>query len=64
MMTPKIARANLLDRPDGHFVIGEYPVPDPAPGTVLTKIELCGICGTDVHTGMRLQKQSSDSNTP
>ena len=50
MMTPKIARANLLDQPDGHFVIGEYPVPDPAPGSVLTKIELCGICGTDVHT--------------
>jgi threonine dehydrogenase-like Zn-dependent dehydrogenase len=49
-MSQKQARANLLDRPDGHFVIGEYPVPDPAPGTVLARIELCGVCGTDVHT--------------
>ena len=49
-MANKTARANLLDQPDGHFVIGEYPVPKPAPGSVLAKIELCGICGTDVHT--------------
>lgn len=49
-MTRKMARASLLDKPDGNFVIGEYPVPDPVPGTVLAKIELCGVCGTDVHT--------------
>ena len=46
----KTARANLLDKPDGHFVIGNFPIPDPAPGTILAKIELCGICGTDIHT--------------
>ncbi|MEW5814637.1 MAG: zinc-binding dehydrogenase [Spirochaetota bacterium] len=46
----KKARANLLDKPNGHFFIGEYPIPEPAPGTVLAKIELCGICGTDIHT--------------
>ena len=46
----KKARACLLDKPQGNFVIGEYPIPDPAPGTVLMKIELCGVCGTDVHT--------------
>jgi len=44
------ARACLLDKPQGNFVIGEYPVPDPGPGAVLMKIELCGVCGTDVHT--------------
>ena len=44
------ARANLLVEPKGDFVIGEYPLPDPAPGSVLMKIELCGVCGTDVHT--------------
>jgi L-iditol 2-dehydrogenase len=44
------ARANLLTSPNGHFSIGTFPVPDPAPGTVLTKVELCGVCGTDVHT--------------
>jgi L-iditol 2-dehydrogenase len=31
------------------FEIREYPVPDPAPGTVLLRQELSGICGTDVH---------------
>lgn len=32
-----------------NFEIREYPVPDPAPGTVLLRQELSGICGTDVH---------------
>lgn len=27
----------------------EYPVPEPAPGTILLRQELCGVCGTDVH---------------
>ncbi len=31
------------------FSIGEYGVPDPAPGTVLLRQELAGICGTDIH---------------
>lgn len=31
------------------FDIREYPVPDPAPGTVLLRQELAGICGTDLH---------------
>ena len=44
------ARANLLSKPNGNFEIGEYPIPTPAPGTVLAKIELCGVCGTDIHT--------------
>ena len=46
----KTARANLLEKPKGNFVIGRYPVPDPVPGSLLMKIELCGVCGTDVHT--------------
>jgi L-iditol 2-dehydrogenase len=46
----KMARANILESPNGRFVIREFPVPSPAPGTVLAKIELCGVCGTDVHT--------------
>jgi len=46
----KKARACILDRPKGNFVTGEYPVPEPAPGAALMKIELCGVCGTDVHT--------------
>lgn len=31
------------------FEVREYPVPDPAPGTILVKQELAGICGTDLH---------------
>ena len=49
-MSAEYARANLLEEPNGNFVVGEYPLPDPEPGTVLLKIELCGLCGTDVHT--------------
>lgn len=49
-MGTKTARANLLEKPNGKFVIGEYPVPEPKAGEVLMKIEMCGICGTDVHT--------------
>jgi len=45
----KKARAVLLDRPDGKLVMDEYPVPEPAAGTLLMKVELCGVCGTDIH---------------
>ncbi|MBV7335787.1 zinc-binding dehydrogenase [Chloroflexi bacterium TSY] len=31
------------------FEIREYPVPDPAPGTLLLRQEMSGICGTDLH---------------
>ncbi|MFH1968875.1 MAG: alcohol dehydrogenase catalytic domain-containing protein [Verrucomicrobiota bacterium] len=46
----KTARACLLAKAQGNFVIGEYPIPNPTPGTMLIKIELCGVCGTDYHT--------------
>ncbi len=46
----KNARACLLDKPNGHFITGNYPVPEPADHGLLMKIELCGVCGTDVHT--------------
>ena len=31
------------------FEVREYPVPEPAPGTLLLRQELGGICGTDLH---------------
>jgi L-iditol 2-dehydrogenase len=34
----------------GHYEIREYAMPDPAPGCVLVRMELSGICGTDKHT--------------
>ncbi|MBA7518539.1 putative zinc-type alcohol dehydrogenase-like protein YjmD [subsurface metagenome] len=45
----KKAMVALLDKPEGKFELKEYPVPEPAPGTILVKQELTGICGTDIH---------------
>ena len=45
----KIAKAAVLDRPNGTFTIREYKVPNPAPGTFVLRTELCGVCATDAH---------------
>ncbi|MCE5188713.1 MAG: alcohol dehydrogenase catalytic domain-containing protein [Eubacteriales bacterium] len=55
----ELARACLLKSPRGKFETDYYPVPVPAPGGMLMKIELCGVCGTDVHTW-----QSEDIGIP
>lgn len=34
----------------GRYELREFPLPEPAPGCVLVKMELSGICGTDKHT--------------
>ena len=34
----------------GQYEIREYPLPEPASGCVLVKMEMSGICGTDKHT--------------
>jgi L-iditol 2-dehydrogenase len=34
----------------GQYEIREYPLPEPALGCVLVKMEMSGICGTDKHT--------------
>lgn len=41
--------AAALTKP-GRYELREYPLPEPAPGCVLVKMELSGICGTDKHT--------------
>ena len=41
--------AATLVRP-GEYELREYPLPDPAPGCALVKMEMSGICGTDKHT--------------
>jgi L-iditol 2-dehydrogenase len=48
-MTVQGVLAATLVKP-GHYEIREYPLPDPAPGCVLVKMEMSGICGTDKHT--------------
>ncbi len=41
------ARAVVVEGQE--FTVQEFAIPDPAPGTVLLKQELAGICGTDLH---------------
>jgi L-iditol 2-dehydrogenase len=48
-MLPETARASVLDKINGSFVVKSYPIPDPAPKTMVLKVELSGICGTDIH---------------
>lgn len=40
----------VLDKPLGTFSIGEFDLPELAPGTVLLRMELSGCCATDAHT--------------
>jgi threonine dehydrogenase-like Zn-dependent dehydrogenase len=42
-------RAALLQGCMGHFLIEEAPIPVVRPGHILVRMELCGICGTDIH---------------
>ncbi len=44
----------------GHYEIREYPLPEPAPGCVLVKMEMSGICGTDKHTFQGYTTQYGD----
>jgi L-iditol 2-dehydrogenase len=48
-MAQKCGKAAILYGPGGPFTVEEAFVPDPLPGGMLLKVELCGICGTDVH---------------
>jgi threonine dehydrogenase-like Zn-dependent dehydrogenase len=48
-MTADRVLAAVLVEP-GRYELHEYPLPEPAPGCVLVKMELSGICGTDKHT--------------
>lgn len=45
----KMGKITVLNAPGADFVIREHELPEPEPGTALMKIEMCGLCGTDVH---------------
>jgi threonine dehydrogenase-like Zn-dependent dehydrogenase len=47
-MTTDRVRAATLVAP-GRYELREYPLSEPAPGCVLVKMELSGVCGTDKH---------------
>jgi threonine dehydrogenase-like Zn-dependent dehydrogenase len=48
----------------GHYEMREYPLPEPAPGCVLVKMEISGICGTDKHTYQGYVGQYGGNGTP
>src|SRR5437870_12983102 len=47
----------------GRYELREYPVPEPAPGCVLVRMELSGICGTDKHTYQGYTTQYAGTET-
>jgi threonine dehydrogenase-like Zn-dependent dehydrogenase len=48
MSSNTVMAATLVE--PGRYELREYPLPEPAPGYVLVKMEMSGICGTDKHT--------------
>jgi threonine dehydrogenase-like Zn-dependent dehydrogenase len=44
----------------GKYELREYPLPEPAQGCVLVKMEMSGICGTDRHTYQGFVTQYGD----
>ncbi len=62
-MSPQTALAATLVEP-GHYEIREYPLPVPASGCVLVKMEISGICGTDKHTYQGYVGQYGGAGSP
>jgi threonine dehydrogenase-like Zn-dependent dehydrogenase len=48
MSAQTVLAATLVE--PGRYELREYPLPEPAPGCVLVKMVMSGICGTDKHT--------------
>ena len=46
---PKICRAMVIKEYGKPYEIQEFPVTDVEPGGLLVKVEMAGICGTDIH---------------
>ena len=46
---PKTCKAAVLEEYGQPLQIREVPIPEVGPGAILVKVELAGICGTDVH---------------
>jgi threonine dehydrogenase-like Zn-dependent dehydrogenase len=58
-MSAHAVLAATLIKP-GHYEIREFPLPEPAPGCVIVKMEMSGICGTDKHTFQGYTTQYGD----
>lgn len=46
---PTMARGAVLRAFNEPLTLEEAPVPDPEPGALVARVDLAGICGTDVH---------------
>ena len=53
-------RAAVMVAP-GRLEIREFPRPELADGAALLKVEMCGICGTDLHTWRGETRQYADT---
>jgi threonine dehydrogenase-like Zn-dependent dehydrogenase len=47
MANNSVLAATLVE--PGRYELREFPLPDPAPGCVVVRMQLSGICGTDKH---------------
>jgi len=56
-----VVAATLVE--PGRYELRQYPLPDPAPGCVLVKMEISGICGTDKHTYQGYTTQYAGTGT-
>src|SRR5580658_2354293 len=48
----------------GRYEIREYPMPEPAQGCLLVRMEVSGICGTDKHTFQGYTTQYAGAGAP
>jgi threonine dehydrogenase-like Zn-dependent dehydrogenase len=62
-MTAGEVLAATLVQP-GKYELHEYPLPEPAPGCLLVKMQVSGICGTDKHTYQGFTTQYAGSGQP
>lgn len=42
-------RAMVLERPGAPLTLTDLPIPEPKVGQVLLKVQVCGVCRTDLH---------------
>src|SRR5215831_15231535 len=62
MSGQSVLAATLIE--PGRYEIRDYPLPHPAPGCLLVKMEVSGICGTDKHTYQGYVSQYGGAGTP
>jgi L-iditol 2-dehydrogenase len=62
MASNEVLAATLVE--PGKYELREYPLPEPAPGCLLVKMQLSGICGTDKHTYQGFTIQYAGSGKP